>query len=160
MQDELSEGKSILEMTDEQVELWEYALETLLETLTLAHDKTEKIRTKLEQISKDMVELKTTIQSTIATASTNVDAQTKKLTAEYEEAKGVADKNQGCFQSFSEGIKTILSLGITCYQLVQTYKKAESSMKEVKKAQADFENNVVPLVSKMEGLNGVADDLL
>jgi len=33
-------------------------------------------------------------------------------------------------------------------------------MKEVKNAQADFQNNVVPLVSKMDGLNGVADDLL
>jgi hypothetical protein len=39
-------------------------------------------------------------------------------------------------------------------------KKAERAAKDIDRTKLNFSNNVVPLVGKLEGLNGVAEDLL
>ena len=44
--------------------------------------------------------------------------------------------------------------------LDQTLKKAEAAARDIDRTKENFENNVAPLVSKLAGLNGVAEDLL
>lgn len=68
MQDELGEGKKLLEMSKDQLDLWELTLESLLDTLETSHTETKKIRLQLEQISRDIVKLKATIEGMVATA--------------------------------------------------------------------------------------------
>jgi hypothetical protein len=53
-----------------------------------------------------------------------------------------------------------LSAGISCALLDQTLKKCEANAKSIERTKENFENNVVPLVEKLKGLNGVAADLL
>ena len=52
-------------------------LESLLETLESSEIRVREIRVKLEAISKDIVELKATIEGMIATAKVNVNARVK-----------------------------------------------------------------------------------
>lgn len=54
MQDELSTGK-IDTLSQDQLDLWELTLESLLDTLESAATKTHEIRVKLEVISRDIV---------------------------------------------------------------------------------------------------------
>lgn len=75
MQDELSGDAKISTITDDQLDLWEITLESLLENLEGAAQKTEDIRKKLENISRDIVELKATIEGMVATADVNVKAR-------------------------------------------------------------------------------------
>jgi hypothetical protein len=44
--------------------------------------------------------------------------------------------------------------------LDQTLKKAEKAANAIDRTKENFQNNVAPLVSKLAGLNGVAEDLL
>ena len=44
MQDELSEGKKMTQLSDDQLDLWEMTLESLLDTLTAAVEHTTVIR--------------------------------------------------------------------------------------------------------------------
>jgi len=44
--------------------------------------------------------------------------------------------------------------------LDQTLKKAEAAARDIDRTKSNFENNVAPLVDKLQGLNGVAEDLL
>lgn len=44
--------------------------------------------------------------------------------------------------------------------LDQTLKKAEKAARAIDREKNNFTNSVVPLVDKLEGLNGVAEDLL
>lgn len=44
--------------------------------------------------------------------------------------------------------------------LEQTRAKCEKNAKEIDRTKANFENNVKPLVEKLAGLTGVAEDLL
>jgi len=135
-------------------------LESLLDTLETSHARTHEIRVKLETISRDIVQLKATIEGMVATAQANVDARIAELTREYEDAQANADKHRGCFKDVGEGLKTIFSLGISCAMLDQTLKKAEAAARDIDRTKENFENNVAPLVSKLAGLNGVAEDLL
>jgi len=135
-------------------------LESLLDTLETSHTKTHELRVKLETISRDIVKLKATIEGMVATAQTNVNARIAQLQREYDDAKANADRHRGCFKDVAEGIKTILSLGISCAMLDQTLKKAERAARDIDRTKANFQNNVAPLVDKLKGLNGVAEDLL
>jgi len=135
-------------------------LESLLDTLETSKTKTHEIRVKLENISRDIVKLKATIEGMVATAQTNVNARIAQLQREYDDAKANADRHRGCFKDVAEGIKTILSLGISCAMLDQTLKKAERAARDIDRTKANFQNNVAPLVDKLKGLNGVAEDLL
>lgn len=96
----------------------------------------------------------------VATAKVNVEARTAELQAEYDAAKANADANRGCFKDVAEGIKTILTAGISCAMLDQTLKKAERAQRDIGMTKDNFVNNVAPLVDKLAGLNGVAEDLL
>ena len=135
-------------------------LESLLDTLETSHARTHEIRVKLETISRDIVTLKATIEGMVATAQANVDARIAELTREYEDAQANADKHRGCFNSVGEGLKTVFSLGISCAMLDQTLKKAERAARDIDRTKMNFENNVAPLVDRLKGLNGVAEDLL
>ena len=135
-------------------------LESLLDTLETSYARTHEIRVKLETISRDIVKLKATIEGMVATAQANVDARIAELTREYEDAQANADKHRGCFNSVGEGLKTVFSLGISCAMLDQTLKKAERAARDIDRTKMNFENNVAPLVDRLKGLNGVAEDLL
>jgi len=135
-------------------------LESLLDTLETSHARTLEIRTKLETISRDIVQLKATIEGMVATAETNVNARIAQLQREYDDAKANADRHRGCFRDVGESLKTIFSLGISCAMLDQTLKKAEAAARDIDRTKENFENNVAPLVGRLAGLNGVAEDLL
>lgn len=135
-------------------------LESLLDTLETSAAKTHEIRIKLENISRDIVKLKATIEGMVATAQTNVNARIAQLQREYDDAKANADRHRGCFKYVGESLKTIFSLGISCAMLDQTLKKAERAARDIDRTKLNFENNVAPLVDKLKGLNGVAEDLL
>lgn len=96
----------------------------------------------------------------VATAQTNVNARIAQLQKEYDDAKANADRHRGCFRDVGESLKTIFSLGISCAMLDQTLKKAEAAARDIDRTKENFENNVAPLVDKLKGLNGVAEDLL
>jgi len=160
MQDELAGGAKLSKMTQDQLDLWQLTLESLLDTLETSHKKTHEIRIKLEQISRDIVKLKATIEGMVATAQTNVNARIAQLQKEHEDAKANADRHRGCFKDVGEGIKTILTLGISCAMLDQALKKAEKAARDIDRTKMNFQNNVAPLVDKLKGLNGVAEDLL
>lgn len=96
----------------------------------------------------------------VATAQVNVNARTEQLQKEHDDAKANADRHRGCFKDVGEGLKTIFSLGISCAMLDQTLKKAEAAARDIDRTKAHFENSVAPLVSKLAGLTGVAEDLL
>lgn len=147
-------------LSQDQLDLWELTLESLLDTLESSAKKTGDIRVKLEGISRDIVTLKATIEGMVATAKVNVDARLAELQREYDDAKANADAHRGCFSSVGEGLKTIFTAGISCALLDQTLKKAERAAKDIDRTKLNFSNNVVPLVGKLEGLNGVAEDLL
>lgn len=74
-------------MDDDQLQLWELTLESLLETLESSETKVRDVRIKLEKISRDIVELKATIEGMVATAKVNVEARIKQLDDEYNAAK-------------------------------------------------------------------------
>lgn len=135
-------------------------LESLLDTLESSHTRTHEIRIKLENISRDIVKLKATIEGMVATAQTNVNARIAELQREYDDAKANADRHRGCFKDVGESLKTIFSLGISCAMLDQTLKKAERAARDIDRTKHNFQNNVAPLVDKLKGLNGVAEDLL
>jgi len=160
MQDELSAGKKISTLSQDELDLWELSLESLLDTLESSHKQANEIRVKLEGISRETVILKATIEGMVATAQVNVDARIKQLQKEHDDAKANADRHRGCFKDVGEGLKTIFSLGISCAMLDQTLKKAEAAARDIDRTKANFENNVAPLVGKLAGLNGVAEDLL
>jgi len=160
MQDELAGGAKLSKMTQDQLDLWQLTLESLLDTLETSHAKTHEIRVKLENISRDIVKLKATIEGMVATAQTNVDARIAQLQREYDDAKANADRHRGCFKDVGESLKTIFSLGISCAMLDQTLKKAERAARDIDRTKMNFQNNVAPLVGKLKGLNGVAEDLL
>jgi len=147
-------------MSQDQLDLWEMSLESLLDTLESSYVQANAIRLKLETISRETVVLKATIEGMVATAQVNVDARIAQLKKEHEDAKANADKHRGCFKDVGEGLKTIFSLGISCAMLDQTLKKAEAAARDIDRTKENFENNVAPLVSKLAGLNGVAEDLL
>jgi len=69
-------------------------------------------------------------------------------------------ENDGCFNNFMQGLLTIVTGGIWCYNRVQTYNKAKENASSISKTQENFQNNVVPLFEKLKGLNGVAAQLL
>lgn len=96
----------------------------------------------------------------VALAKVNVNKQVKKLEREYADAQANADAHRGCFKDFAEGFKTIITAGISCAMLDQTLKKAEKAAQAIDREKNNFTNSVVPLVDKLEGLNGVAEDLL
>jgi len=160
MQDELSGGAKLSSLSQDQLDLWELTLESLLDTLESAQTKTSEIRLKLETISRDIVQLKATIEGMVATAQVNVNARMEELQREYDDAKANADKHRGCFKDVGESLKTIFSLGISCALLDQTLKKAEKAARDIDRTKLNFENNVAPLVGRLAGLNGVAEDLL
>lgn len=160
MQDELAGDKKLSTISDDQLDLWELTLESLLDTMETAQKKSTEIRTQLEKISRETVQLKATIEGMVATAQVNVDARIAQLQKEYDDAKANADKHRGCFKDVGEGLKTIFSLGISCVMLDQTLKKAEAAARDIDRTKENFENNVAPLVRKLAGLNGVAEDLL
>lgn len=135
-------------------------LESLLDTLETSFTQTQTIRLKLETISRDIVVLKATIEGMVATAQTNVNARIAQLQREYDDAKANADKHRGCFRDVGESLKTIFSLGISCAMLDSTLKKAEKAARDIDRTKENFENNVAPLVDRLKGLNGVAEDLL
>lgn len=135
-------------------------LESLLDTLESSYEQTQTIRLKLETISRDIVTLKATIEGMVATAQVNVNARIEQLQNEYDDAKANADRHRGCFRDVGESLKTIFSLGISCAMLDQTLKKAEKAARDIDRTKSNFENNVAPLVDKLKGLNGVAEDLL
>jgi len=135
-------------------------LESLLDTLESSATKTHEIRVKLEAISRDIVTLKATIEGMVATAQTNVNARIAELQREYDDAQANADRHRGCFKDVGTGLATIFSLGISCAMLDQTLKKAEKAARDIDRTKSNFENNVAPLVDKLKGLNGVAEDLL
>jgi len=147
-------------MSQDQLDLWEMSLESLLDTLESSYVQANAIRLKLETISRETVVLKATIEGMVATAQVNVDARIAQLKKEHDDAKENADKHRGCFKDVGEGLKTIFSLGISCAMLDQTLKKAEAAARDIDRTKENFENNVAPLVSKLAGLNGVAEDLL
>lgn len=142
------------------MDLWELTLESLLDTLESSYEQTQTIRLKLETISRDIVTLKATIEGMVATAQVNVNARIEQLQNEYDDAKANADRHRGCFRDVGESLKTIFSLGISCAMLDQTLKKAEKAARDIDRTKSNFENNVAPLVDKLKGLNGVAEDLL
>jgi cell division septum initiation protein DivIVA len=142
------------------LDLWELTLESLLDTLETSFTQTQTIRLKLETISRDIVVLKATIEGMVATAQTNVNARIAQLQREYDDAKANADKHRGCFRDVGESLKTIFSLGISCAMLDSTLKKAEKAARDIDRTKENFENNVAPLVDRLKGLNGVAEDLL
>lgn len=142
------------------MDLWELTLENLLDTLETSEAKVREIRIKLEGISRDIVQLKATIEGMVATAQVNVNARIEELQREYDDAKANADRHRGCFKDVGESLKTIFSLGISCALLDQTLKKAEKAARDIDRTKMNFENNVAPLVGKLAGLNGVAEDLL
>lgn len=84
----------------------------------------------------------------------------KELQREYDDAKANADKHRGCFKDVGTALATIFSAGISCALLDQTLKKAEKAANAIDRTKMNFANNVVPLVDRLEGLNGVAEDLL
>lgn len=135
-------------------------LESLLDTLETSFTQTQTIRLKLETISRDIVVLKATIEGMVATAQTNVNARIAQLQREYDDAKENADRHRGCFRDVGESLKTIFSLGISCAMLDSTLKKAEKAARDIDRTKENFENNVAPLVDRLKGLNGVAEDLL
>lgn len=61
-------------------------LESLLDTLETSAAKTYEIRIKLETISRDIVELKATIEGMVATAQVNVNARIEQLQKELDDA--------------------------------------------------------------------------
>jgi len=73
-------------MTQDQLDLWELTLESLLDTLETSHARTQEIRLKLETISRDIVELKATIEGMVATAQVNVNARIEQLQKELDDA--------------------------------------------------------------------------
>jgi len=135
-------------------------LESLLDTLETSAKKAHEIRVKLETISRDIVKLKATIEGMVATAQVNVNARIAQLQREYDDAQANADAHRGCFKDVGESLKTIFSLGISCAMLDQTLKKAERAARDIDRTKLNFQNNVAPLVDKLKGLNGVAEDLL
>jgi len=160
MQDELAGDAKLATLSQDQLDLWQLTLESLLDTLESAHAKTQAIRLKLETISRDIVTLKATIEGMVATAGTNVNARIDQLQKELDDAQANADRHRGCFRDVGESLKTIFSLGISCALLDQTLKKAEAAARDISRTKSNFENNVAPLVDKLKGLNGVAEDLL
>lgn len=72
----------------------------------------------------------------------------------------MAEENKGCFNTWLQGFTTIITLGISCYSRVQTYKKALANAAEITGTMENFNNNVVPLVEKLDGLIGVSNQLL
>lgn len=160
MQDELSGGKKLSTLSQDQLDLWELTLESLLDTLESSQTKTSDIRIKLEKISRDIVQLKATIEGMVATAQSQVDARIATLQREYEDAQANADAHRGCFKDVGRALATIFSFGISCALLDQTLKKAEKAARDIDRTKLNFENNVAPLVGKLAGLNGVAEDLL
>lgn len=96
----------------------------------------------------------------VATAGTRVAAEQKKLQEELDAAKKKADEHRGCFRNVGEALKTIFSAGISCALLDQTLKKCEANTAQINRTKQNFDNNVVPLIEKLKGLNGVAEDLL
>jgi len=160
MQDELAGESKLSTISPDQLDLWELTLESLLDTLETTHAKVNTIRVKLETISRDIVQLKATIEGMVATAQVNVNARMEELQREYDDAKANADAHRGCFKDVGETLKTIFSLGISCALLDQTLKKAEKAANAIDRTKTNFANNVAPLVDKLSGLNGVAEDLL
>jgi hypothetical protein len=80
MQDELADPtKSIQSVSQDQMDLWELTLENLLDTLETSETKVREIRIKLEGISRDIVQLKATIEGMVATAQVNVNARIEEL---------------------------------------------------------------------------------
>lgn len=135
-------------------------LESLLDTLETSYTRTNEIRLKLEKISRDIVTLKATIEGMVATAQVNVDARMAELQREYDDAQANADAHRGCFKDVGTALATIFSFGISCALLDQTLKKAEKAARDIDRTKMNFANNVAPLVGKLSGLNGVAEDLL
>ena len=160
MQDELAGESKLSTISSDQLDLWELTLESLLDTLETTHAKVNTIRVKLETISRDIVQLKATIEGMVATAQVNVNARMEELQREYDDAKANADAHRGCFKDVGESLKTIFSLGISCALLDQTLKKSEKAANAIDRTKTNFANNVAPLVDKLAGLNGVAEDLL
>ena len=76
MQDELSEGADMTQLTDDQLDLWEMTLESLLDTLTAAVEHTSTIKEKLEYISRALVVIKSDVTTMIVTAKDNVRERT------------------------------------------------------------------------------------
>lgn len=68
LQDELAGESKSSTISPDQLDLWELTLESLLDTLETTHAKVNTIRLKLETISRDIVELKATIEGMVATA--------------------------------------------------------------------------------------------
>lgn len=55
MQDELSGGKKISTLSQDELDLWELSLESLLDTLETSQKQANAIRVKLESISRETV---------------------------------------------------------------------------------------------------------
>ena len=66
-------------MSQDQLDLWEMSLESLLDTLESSYVQANAIRLKLETISRETVQLKATIEGMVATAQVNVDARIAQL---------------------------------------------------------------------------------
>jgi len=160
MQDILAGESKISTLSQDQLDLWELTLEALLDTLESSYTRTNQIRLELETISRDIVQLKALVESMVATAQNNVDARMAELQRELDDAQALADANRGCFKDFATGFTTIITAGISCAMLDQTLKKCEKNARDIRGTKDNFSNNVAPLVGRLAGLTGVAEDLL
>ena len=160
MQDLLAGENKLSVLSQDQLDLWELTLEALIDTLESSYKRTNEIRLEMENISRDIVQLKALVESMVATAQNNVDARTAELQRELDDAQALADANRGCFKDFATGFTTIITAGISCAMLDQTLKKCEKNARDISRTKMNFENNVAPLVGKLGGLTGVANDLL
>jgi len=97
----------------------------------------------------------------IATAETRINAESNRLQGEIDKAQAELDRNaKHCFDGFGQALKTIFTLGISCYMLDKTLKANRRNMGTLTIAKKSFDDHTGPLLEKLKGLNGVSETLL
>lgn len=135
-------------------------IKSMIKNLEVSLETCTGLRARLETVQQNTVELKGTVSAMVATASTKLNAEMSKAASERDNAYKLAEENTGCFNSVGNGILTIISLGTYCLHLDSVMKKANKNAEQLEVSRAHLENSVQPLVKKLDGLNGVTEDLL
>lgn len=77
-QDALAKGPMLV-LSADQKELWKITIENLVQTLDVSSKKCTELKKRLEDITKDITVLKSTITSMVTTSTVKVNAEVDKL---------------------------------------------------------------------------------